>query len=175
MAVLGRGHHAIAAGCRLPLALKEGHPDNGSEFFKAHLMRFLRDEGPRVAISRPYHKNDNRLVEQKNDTLVRGYVGYQRRDTPAQGNARSEDVRRYNNLFQPVIDKRFAGGHVHRKQDTPQTPFQRAKASGHLFAESGDIWGATYARTNPRALRQRIYQRMAPVGSATSAREEAVG
>jgi hypothetical protein len=85
VAVLGRGQAAMEGGFRriverVPFAILELHPDNGSEFFNQHLVRFWREKvtGVRLSRSRPYQKNDNRMVEQKNDTLVRQYVGYPR-------------------------------------------------------------------------------------------------
>jgi len=82
VAVLGRGQRAMQEGFtrikeRVPFMIKELHPDNGPEFFNDHMVRFWGEEltGLRLSRSRPYHKNDNRWVEQKNDTLVRAYLG----------------------------------------------------------------------------------------------------
>jgi hypothetical protein len=71
---------------RLPFPVIELHPDTGSEFFNQHLVRFWKDKvkGVQLSRSRPYQKNDNRMVEQKNDTLVRQYLGQLRLDTPEQ-------------------------------------------------------------------------------------------
>ena len=71
---------------RIPFAMVELHPDNGSEFFNQHLVRFWKDQvtGVQLSRSRPYHKNDNRFVEQKNSSLVRQYFGTLRLDTPDQ-------------------------------------------------------------------------------------------
>jgi hypothetical protein len=78
VAVLGRGQRVMEGGFehileRLPFPVLELHPDNGSEFFNQHLERFWKEkvQGVRLSHSRPYQKNDNRMVEQKNDTLVR--------------------------------------------------------------------------------------------------------
>ena len=93
-AVLGRSYtvlqdafHAILA--RVPFPIVEIHPDNGSEFLNAHLVRFWRELVTDVQLSRsrPYHKNDNRFVEQKNATLVRAYLGTDRLDSVAQTQA----------------------------------------------------------------------------------------
>jgi IS30 family transposase len=90
-AVLGRSQAAMEAGfrtvlARLPFAIHELHPDNGSEFFNAHMLRFFGETitGLTLSRSRPYHKTDNRFVEQKNATLVRQYLGFVRLDTPEQ-------------------------------------------------------------------------------------------
>jgi len=92
---------------RIPFPLLELHPDNGSEFFNHHLLHFFKDIIPGVELSRsrPYHKNDNRSVEQKHSTLVRAYLGYDRLDTVAQTiavNQLYDKIWVYYNLFQPV-------------------------------------------------------------------------
>jgi transposase InsO family protein len=91
VAVLGRGQQAMEGGFRrilerLPFPLQELHSDNGSEFLNDHLVRFWGTAitGLELSRSRPYQKNDNRFVEQKNDTLVRAYLGNQRLDSIAQ-------------------------------------------------------------------------------------------
>ena len=93
---------------RIPFSVVEIHPDNGSEFFNQHLVRFWKEKvvGVQLSRSRPYHKNDNRNVEQKNATLVRKYFGTVRLDTPEQVtamNALYEQMWLYYNLFQPVM------------------------------------------------------------------------
>jgi hypothetical protein len=133
--LLGRGHQAMERAFnqvieRLPFAVKELHPDNGSEFFNAHLVRFWKEQvtGLTLSRSRPYQKNDNRNVEQKNDTLVRQYFGSLRLDTASQvaaGNALYERMWLYYNLFQPVMhltEKTGEGDKVRRKWDQAQTP-----------------------------------------------------
>src|SRR6266480_2176941 len=95
--LLGRSYQAMREAFervsqRLPFAIVELHPDNGTEFFNYHLVRFWKEKvtGIQLSRSRPYQKNDNRHVEQKNDTLVRQYFGELRLDTPEQiaaGNA----------------------------------------------------------------------------------------
>jgi len=127
VAVMGRGHKAMEAGFerivqRVPFAIVELHPDNGSEFFNAHLVRFWKEKvvGVQLSRSRPYQKNDNRIVEQKNDTLVRQYFGDLRFDRPEQieaMNALYEQMWVYYNLFQPVmhlIKKTTVGDKVRR-------------------------------------------------------------
>ena len=94
MAVLGRSHLVMHDAferimARLPFAVVEIHPDNGSEFLNYHLLRYFRQKlkGAKFTRSRPWQKNDNRFVEQKNDTLVRAYLGHERLDTVAQTQA----------------------------------------------------------------------------------------
>jgi hypothetical protein len=173
-AVLGRSQRAMEAGFRrilgrLPFPVRELHPDNGGEFFNDHLLRFWGEEitGLTLSRSRPYHKNDNRLVEQKNDTLVRAYVGYGRLDTPAQVAALDqlyEQLWVFYNLFQPVLhlaEKVLTTDKVRRKWDTAATPYQRLGATDALSHEWRTTLDALHARTNPRHLRRAIYQDLA--------------
>ena len=171
--VLGRSQRAMETGFRqvldrLPFPIRELHPDNGSEFFNAHLLRFFGEaiNGLRLSRSRPYHKNDNRYVEQKNATLVRQYLGFARFETPAQirqANRLYDDLWTYYNFFQPVMhlaEKTYVDGKLRRTWDQAQTPYQRLLASGVLEAEQAAALQQQYRTTNPRALRRQIYQQL---------------
>lgn len=171
VAVLGRSQEAMGKGFRrvqerLPFPIRHLHPDNGSEFFNDHLARYFGEEvtGLSLSRSRPYRKNDNRFVEQKNATLVRAYVGYDRLDTGRQYaalNALYDQLWVYYNLFQPVLHmvrKDVVEGKLHRKWDRAQTPYQRLLISGVLSSEQEARLATLYARTNPRQLRKAIYQ-----------------
>ncbi|MDE3230983.1 MAG: hypothetical protein KGO05_13975, partial [Chloroflexota bacterium] len=183
VALPNRGQAAMAAAfrtalARLPFALRELHPDNGSEFFNWHLKRLYPElvPGLHLSRSRPYQKNDNRFVEQKNDSLVRQYVGYGRLDTPEQLaalDALYADMSVYYNLFQPVLrlvektpltDGQATTGkttRLRRRWDTAQTTYQRLVVSGALAPAEQARLQALYAQTNPAALRQRIYAHVA--------------
>ncbi len=171
VAVLGRSQGAMVEGfrrvrARLPFAITHLHPDNGSEFFNDHLIRYFGEEvtGLRLSRSRPFRKNDNRFVEQKNATLVRAYVGYERLDTKGQCaalNALYDQLWVYYNLFQPVlhlVGKEVVNGKLRRRWDLAQTPYQRLLASGILSPQQEARLAALYAKTNPRQLREAIYQ-----------------
>src|SRR5205823_1847448 len=168
--LLGRGYQAMERAFnqvleRVPFAVKELHPDNGTEFFNYHLVRFWKEKvtGVHLSRSRPYQKNDNRHVEQKNDTLVRQYFGELRLDTAEQiaaGNALYERMWVYYNLFQPVMhlsEKTVDGDKVRRKWDQAQTPYQRLLASGVLSQEQQERLQALYEQTNLLQLRDEIY------------------
>ena len=178
VAVLGRGQRAMEAGFerllkRMPFAIVELHPDNGSEFFNAHLVRYWKEKvvGVQLSRSRPYQKNDNRIVEQKNDTLVRQYFGELRLDCPEQIDAMNtlyEQMWLYYNLFQPVmhlIEKTALADKVQRKWDQARTPFERLKATGKLSAEHQQHLQALYEQTNPQQLREEIYHGLAQLWS----------
>ena len=172
-AVLGRSQRAMEAGFRrvldrLPFPILQLHPDNGSEFFNDHLIRFWgkRIVGLKLSRSRPYRKNDNRIVEQKNDTLVRAYLGHERLDTAAQCsalNALYDQMWVYYNLFQPVLHlegKAMVDGRLKRRWDKARTPYDRVLASGVLGPHQQAQLAAMYSHTNPRRLRRKIYQQL---------------
>ena len=122
--------------------------------------------GVTLSRSRPYQKNDNRFVEQKNDSLVREYLGHLRFDTAEQVEAINllyERMWLYYNLFQPVLHltkKELVGDKVRRKWDEAQTPYQRLLATGVLSVEPRERLQALYEQTNPLTLRHEIYQRL---------------
>jgi hypothetical protein len=182
VAVMGRGQRAMEAGFkhilgRVPFPLVELHPDNGSEFFNAHLVRFWKESvvGVHLSRSRPYQKNDNRFVEQKNDTLVRQYFGdlrFDRCEEIEAMNALYEQMWVYYNLFQPVmhlVGKTVVDDKVRRKWDQAQTPFERLKATGKLSAERQQQLQTLYEQTNPWQLREEIYQQLAQLWEQSTA------
>jgi hypothetical protein len=174
VAVWGRGQRQMEEGfrrveARLPFAIREVHPDNGSEFLNHHLKRYWAEQAPGIALSRsrPFHKNDNRNVEQKNSTLVRAYFGQARLDTPAQCaamNALYERMWLYYNFFQPVLhlaEKTPSGTRVVRRWDKAQTPLERLLATGALSPEAAAALTARRDATNPRRLRREIQDAIA--------------
>lgn len=174
-AVLGRSYLAMKDGfnrilARLPFAVREIHPDNGSEFFSNHMLRFWKGLKPTPILSRsrPYHKNDNRFVEQKNATLVRTYLGYDRLDSVAQTLAVNQLYDRmwlYYNFFQPVmrlsektwVPEEGQPSRIRRCFDKAATPFDRLCATKAISPEREESLAALRDQTNPRLLRQEIY------------------
>jgi len=175
VAILGRSYLVVEDGFnrildRLPFPVREVHPDNGSEFFNHHMLRFWDGFEPEIQLSRsrPYHKNDNRFVEQKNSTLVRAYLGYDRLDTVAQTlavNQLYDKMWLYYNFFQPVMrlsEKTWlqAEGHppqLKRRYDNARTPFDRLCATRSIPQQQQEQLKALRDQTNPRHLRQEIY------------------
>jgi hypothetical protein len=176
VALLGRSYRVVRDAferilARLPFEVLEVHPDNGSEFLNDHLLRFWKDIAriEHLSRSRAWHKNDNRFVEQKNDTLVRRYLGYDRLDTVEQTNLLNqlyEFMGLYYNGFQPVM--RLAekivlpahngrGTRIKRRFDDARTPFDRLCATGQLDKRQREHFEALRDQTNPRQLRQDIY------------------
>ena len=114
--------------------------------------------------SRPYCKNDNRFVEQKNSSLVRAYAGYERLDNGAHCallNVLYDKLWLYYNLFQPVmhmVGKEVVNGKLRRTHDQARTPYQRLLSTGILSPEQEQRLSSLLGRTNPRALRKDIHE-----------------
>ena len=174
-AVLGRSYLVMEDAfryilARLPFPVLEIHPDNGSEFFNHHMLRFWGDivQGVTISRSRPFHKNDNPRVEQKNSTLVRAYLGYDRIDSVVQVlalNALYDKMWVYYNLFQPVmhliekevIQEDGQPARVKRHHDEARTPFDRLCQTDAILPEHREQLEGLRDAINPRRLRQEIY------------------
>jgi hypothetical protein len=147
---------------RVPFRVKEIHPDNDSGLINDLLWRYCKGTGIKMSRSRPYKKNDNAWVEQRNWTHVRKVVGYQRLDTTGELRVLRElyqELRLYKNFFQPAMKlkaKVRVGGKIHRKYDVPQTPYQRLLESGQLRALAEKELRRTYESLNVAELRRKI-------------------
>jgi hypothetical protein len=155
----------------LPFPVHQIHPDNGSEFINHHMLRFWGGgivQGVTISRSRPFHKNDNPRVEQKNSTLVRKYLGHDRIDSVVQVlalNQLYDKMWLYYNLFQPVmhlaekevIREDGKPTRVIRRHDQARTPFDRLCETDAILPEHREQLDALRDRTNPRRLRQEIY------------------
>lgn len=141
-AVLGKGEVGVVAALdamaqALPFTLKGLDSDNGSEFINWHLVRYCQRHRIQPFRSRPYKKDDNAHIEQKNWTHVRKLVGWDRYDTPAAVAALNDlyqnELRLYLNLFLPSVKlagKKRVGSKLLRRYETPKTPFQRVLDAG---------------------------------------------
>ena len=120
-----------------------------------------------ISRSRPYKKDDNRFVEQKNFTLVRAYLGYERLDTVDQTLALNQIYDKmwlYYNFFQPVmrmsektvIREEGRSIRIKRRYDDASTPLDRLCATKALAKERKDCLRAMRDRINPRQLRNEI-------------------
>ena len=193
--VLGRGYLVMQDGFRcilgrLPFPVLCIHPDNDSAFFNHHMLRFWGEIVPGVTLtrSRPYQKNDNPRVEQKNRTLIRYYLGDHRLDTVAHvllSNRLYDRLWVYNNFFQPVmhlvgkevIREEGLPTRVIRRHDTPRTPFDRLCETDAILPQHKEQLEILRDGTNPRQLRQEIYDTVDEILSlptATPAHRESV-
>ena len=152
---------------RLPFALLGIDSDNGSEFINETLLRYCRTEEITFTRSRPYQKNDQAHVEQKNWSVVRHTIGYDRLETTeelAVLRAIYVDLRLYINFFQPVlklVGKEPIDGKIKRSYDQAQTPYRRVLALDGLPLEVKARLTAQYVQLNPVTLRNRIDQNVA--------------
>lgn len=165
--VWGKGQSRVGGGAHmirqsLPFQLRELHTDNGGEFINDLLFRWCRKEGIYFTRGRPYKKNDQAYVEQKNWSVPRRIVGYHRYSSKAA----YEELARlyklvcpYTNFFQPVrkvVAKERIGNRVVKRYDVAQTPYQRLLASGVLDESTQKKLQELYESLNPVVLRRRI-------------------
>lgn len=148
----------------LPFPLLGIDSDTGAEFINAHLIAYCKREGITFTRGRPYRKNDNCYVEQKNWTAVRQYVGYMRHDTEQElvilGELYSY-LCPYLNFFQPqakLIAKERVGSKVMKKYDRPKTPYQRVMDSPLVDAKAKQRLKRRYAKLNPAELQRKILE-----------------
>ncbi|MBA2273866.1 MAG: transposase family protein [Actinobacteria bacterium] len=142
----------------LPFPLLGIDSDNGSEFINDHLFRYCRENEITFTRTRPYRKNDNCFVEQKNWTVVRQPVGYGRFEGKAAVDSLNElygSLRLWVNFFCPQQSsspRPATGARVSRRYDKAQTPLQR-QAAGPGFSEPViETLLAAYWHTNPVVL-----------------------
>ena len=152
----------------LPFELLGFDVDNGSEFLCFHLWRYLLDRPRPVPLtrSRPYRKNDQAHVEQKNWTHVRQLLGYQRLEQPELVPLINELYRTWgllHNFFCPnlkLLSKTRKGAKTIRKYSPPQTPYQRLLESKHLSQEQKQKLQNRFQQLNPLQLKREIEQKL---------------
>jgi hypothetical protein len=134
---------------RLPFPLLGLDSDNGSEFMNYHLLRFCEEGKVHFTRCRPYHKNDQCYIEQKNSSVVRRHTGYSRYDDDAQFRLLTHlysDLRLLVNFFEPSI----------KGKQKAMTPYRRLLASGILNEREQSELERTYLDLNPIALRRQL-------------------
>jgi hypothetical protein len=147
---------------RLPFPLLGLDCDNDGFFINGTLKRYCEQKEITFTRSRPYKKNDQAFVEQKNGAVVRRNIGYRRYTSPAAAELLEtiyEDLHAYVNFFQPVrklIFKERRGAKVYKRYDKAQTPYQRAQASTDVSPITKVRLKQEYRQLNPAALRRRI-------------------
>jgi len=186
-AMWGRGEVSTLAALRdmeasLPFALLGLDSDNGGEFLNHHVFRWLQKRPKPVFMtrSRPYKKDDNAHVEQKNWTHVRQCFGYERHDNP-------EVVALINTLIQkaygPLRNFFHASLKLERKERTPgvpgrlkrvygkaQTPLARVLASAEVSAKTKELLKREKARLNPFALQKLVAQGLKEIAAVRQLR-----
>ena len=147
---------------RLPFRIREVHPDNDSGILNELLWNYCRRHRIQMSRSRPYQKNDNAWVEQKNRTHVREVVGHRRCTTAGQCEILRNLYRAvadFRNFLQPSLklkEKIRVGGRVRRVYEKPRTPYQRLLELGPLKPKQRQALKQRYESLNPAGLRRRI-------------------
>lgn len=171
-AVLHRSQEAVAAAIecmrqRLPFPLLGIDSDNGSEFINELLYQYCLDEKITFTRSRPYQKNDQAHVEQKNWSVVRHVVGYDRWETEqelALLESIYDDLRLYINCFQPsfkLIAKERIDNKIIKRYDPAKTPYQRVLDRQDIPLDAKARLAHRYVQLNPAKLRRQIDQKIA--------------
>jgi len=172
LAVLYRSQHKVFEAIKvlrqnLPFDLLGIDSDNGSEFINELLYRYCQEEQITFTRSRAYKKNDQAHVEQKNWSVVRRTVGYDRWESEAEYlllQSVYETLRLYVNFFQPVlklVGKKRIGNKVVRRHDQAKTPYQRILASDQVPVTVKARLAHQYVKLNPVQLRQDIDKKVA--------------
>ena len=171
-AVLGRGQEGIRAALEeirqvLPFPLRGIDSDNGSEFINDHLLRYCRARDIQFTRGRPYKKDDNAHIEQKNWTHVRRILGYVRYDSPVAQEAINDlyrnELRLFQNLFLPSVKlakKERVGSRLRRRYEAPQTPGQRVAASLQADSQRRGELEKERAQSDPFQLSRRIQAKL---------------
>lgn len=155
----------------LPFKIKGFDCDNGSEFLNHHLLRYFTDRPKgqeiRFTRSRPYHKNDNAHVEQKNWTHVRHLLGYDRLDHPKLAKLVNDLYRHewclYQNHFLPTmkcIKKEKVNSRDRKQYDKPKTPYLRILECAEISDEIKRKLNAEHLQLNPFELKRQIEKKL---------------
>jgi hypothetical protein len=167
MAVWGKGKQRVAGAVakvqhQLPFPLLGIHSDNGGEFINDVLYRLAQEEHLLFTHSRPYKKNDQPRVEQRNGSFVRRLIGYGRYNTHA---ACDQLQKVYTlaclqaNFFRPVsklLRRERRGSKVIKRYDDPRTPYQRLLATNQLTPAQRATLQNRYNQLNPLSLQREL-------------------
>ena len=165
----------------LPFPLLGLDSDNGGEFLNYHVMAWLQKRQRPVFMtrSRPYKKDDNAHIEQKNWTHVRQWFGYQRHDNP-------EVVERLNHLargpFHQMLNyfhaslkleskERTADGKIRRVYEKARSPLERVLESPEVDAATKRRLKAEKARLNPVALKREVDRQLQEIAAMRRPKE----
>lgn len=157
---------------QLPFALLGFDCDNGSEFLNFHLLRYFSDRPKQVAFtrSRPYKKNDNAHVEQKNWTHVRHLFGYDRIEdadlVPLMNDLYTNEWSLYQNHFCPgmkLVQKQRVNSKYQKRYDVPKTPYQRLLDSPCIDEDAKHRLQDVHQALNPFILKQEIEKKLTQI------------
>jgi hypothetical protein len=153
----------------IPFALKGFHCDSGTEFLNNHLLRYFTDRPKVVSFtrSRPYKKNDNAHVEQKNWSHVRQLLGYDRLDQPELvpmiNDLYANEWSLYQNHFCPafkLVEKTRINSKYRKKYGKPKTPYQRVMESKDVSKQVKQQLKTVHLTLNPFILKTEIERKL---------------
>ena len=158
----------------LPFELRGFDCDNGSEFLNYHLLRYFTDhpDKPSFTRSRPYKKNDNAHVEQKNWTHVRQLFGYERFDNlklvKLMNALYANECSQLQNHFCPTLklkEKVRIGARYRKQYYPPETPYQRVLVCESVSDDEKSKLRILHETINPFDLRQKINAKLRTIFS----------
>lgn len=146
-----------------PVPWTEIHPDSGAEFINAHCIAYAESTHLRMTRSRPYHKNDNCFVEERNGHVVRTYVGYARLDV-------KETVDGLNDLYDvltPYLNHFIASRRIISKErigarwkvtreKIAKTPYQRVMERKDVLEEVKEKLRQEHSLLNPAKMKKEV-------------------
>lgn len=155
----------------LPFKIMGFDCDNGSEFLNYHLIRYFCNRPKELMVqftrSRPYHKNDNAYVEQKNWSHVRQLFGYDRFDNPILVNLMNDlyqtEWSLYQNHFIPTmkcVKKEKINSRYRKHFDKPKTPYERLMECKEISEEAKEKLRTIHQKLNPFALKRQLEKKL---------------
>lgn len=164
----------------LPFSMRGFDSDNGPEFMNWHLLDYCRTAFRPISFtrSRPYQKNDNAHVEQKNGTHVRGLLGHERIEDPECVEALNQAIRQWSlwkNLYSPVmklVSKKHIGHRYRKRYDRPRTPAQRVLECSLVSKDQKARIRAWLATTDCFTLKQNVETAIQKVFTAIQKRRK---
>ena len=159
---------------RFPFPIIGINTDNDSSFINESLIKYCNLQNILFTRSRPYRKNDQAWIEQKNGSIVRKYLGYHRYSGPVacQTIAHLFDfVRRYVNFFQPsfkLLSKSRIGAKVTKKFLSPKTPCDRLLSDPRVSTESKEYLSTLRREQDPLELLHEIRKTQEALASLTT-------
>jgi len=169
-AVWGKGERGVLEAIKdieknIPFPIKGFDCDNGSEFLNWHLLRHLTERKQPVQFTRarPYHKNDNAHIENKNWTHIRQYLGYQRFEQQSLVEKLNElytsewnDFHNFFSVSVKLISKNRVGSQISKKHDDPKTPVQRLLESEHISKQTKVFLSQRFKQLDPFQLQEQM-------------------
>jgi len=147
---------------QLPMPILGIDSDNDSAFINETLQDYCKERKIEFTRSRPYQKNDQAWIEQKNGTVVRRFVGYHRFSGLIAGQCLARlyrMIRLYVNFFQPsfkLLSKTRDGSKVKKRYHKPATPCERLLAHASVSDAAKEALRAELVPLDPSELLHQI-------------------